>query len=297
MPELPEVETTKNYLIPHVLKTKIIGVKLPSSRLIKKEKKVSLKSFKENLLHNQITQITRRGKYLLFHFHQKISLIIHLGMSGKIIVKKRNNFLLSKKIANPITKKEVFHPTEAQMKHLYFYLKFNHQKELFFYDPRTFGKIYLVAQNNPEQHLVIEKLGLEPLTAPQKALLDIHPIRSAKKIKTFLLEQNHLAGIGNIYANEVLFSTKINPLKKMRDVTPMEWEKLIHQLKITLQDAIDHLGTTISDYKNPDDSKGLYQEKLLVYGRNEKPCLACGEKLKAIRLQGRTTIFCPSCQR
>ncbi len=300
MPELPEVETVKNYLLksPSITNKKITAITIPSSRLLHILKGTTLEKLKNNLLYNSIINIQRRGKYLLFYCKKQTSFIIHLGMSGKIIKKENENKIIqNQKTFNPKTKAEVFNAKNTSTKHLYFYLKLTGGIELFFYDPRTFGKIYLLPHPNPSLHPVFKKLGKEPLTTPLNILYGLWPFTSEKKIKPFLIEQSLIAGIGNIYADETLFASGINPLRKTKSIQLAEWKRLIICLRKILRKAITQQGSTIKTYKNPKNERGNYQENLMVYGKEGENCQNCHTTLHALKLQGRTTVYCPNCQK
>ncbi len=326
MPELPEVETVKNYLTPVVLNKEITEVFLPPSRLLDKQilyeqgleqrgqqanEKKGLDFFKNKLVGSKILKIERRGKYLLFYLSKKISLVFHLGMTGKfIVVNEGINLQPTKlqpiklqpiKVYNPKTHSPVFHDNGLangvnKKKHLYFSCWFKDKMNLNFYDPRTFGKILLVSNPDPKTHPSISSLGLEPLVSSTKKLNQVFPLRSSRKIKAWLLDQRFLAGVGNIYADETLFAARVNPLRLASSIKEKEWKKIVVELRKILRRSIRNLGSTISSFRNPQDGEGSFQEHLKVYGREGLPCVRCKEKLVALKVGGRTTVYCPACQ-
>lgn len=271
MPELPEVQTILNGIEPHIVQQKIKQIKIYQPRLrwdIPKEI-VSL------LKNKKLLSLTRRGKYLLLNFSNG-TLLIHLGMSGRLTI-----------LENP--------PIAKKHEHVDFY--FANGVCLRYTDPRRFGAI-LWAGNKPQSHPLLQIIGPEPLDKEFDATYLFE--RSRKKTvgtKIFIMNSKIVSGVGNIYAAESLFAAKIHPLKTAGKLTEEECKNLVKAIKKVLQHAIKQGGTTLKDYKRSDGSPGYFRIELKVYGRAGEPCVRCGAVLKSLRIAGRSTVFCPNCQK
>ncbi len=266
MPELPEIETIRCTLLP--LEGQLVSdVKVRERRL-----RWSINNLTP-VINQYILSITRISKYLLINFYHG-SLIIHLGMSGKILVLDR---------CLPPQKHD----------HVDFILQ--NAKILRYHDPRRFGCILWTTK--PNQHKLLINLGVEPLT---KALSGkfLYQILQGKTslIKTFLMNAKYIVGIGNIYANEVLFKAKIHPLRIARTLTLNECISLCKAIKTILLKAIKAGGTTIKDFKNANNSIGYFAQQLQVYGKNNESCSICSTPISLYRLSGRSTYWCDKCQ-
>lgn len=269
MPELPEVETTLRGITPHVLDntiTKVVirhyGLRWPIARDIHKK-----------LIGHQVVQLGRRGKYLLLHLTQG-TLIIHLGMSGRLGILDKN--------------------IPAQ-KHDHVDVEFNGQKVLRFTDPRRFGAF--IWTENPDTHKLLNHLGPEPLTEQFSGQYLYDRSRNKKlPVKTFIMDQKIVVGVGNIYANESLFLAGINPNQSACQITLASYEKLAEHIKNILRLAIRQGGTTLKDFLNSDGKPGYFSQNLHVYGREHQPCTSCNTVLVAIKIGKRQTVFCPKCQ-
>lgn len=266
MPELPEVETIKNELSPW-----IAGQSFTQAALLDKEilRQCSVEEF-QHLVGQRIETLGRRGKYLLFHLSSKQSLIMHFGMTGTLL-------LNPKRIAHYA--RAVFHLSNGS--------------QLVFNDQRRLGAIWLLENAT----LVTHKLGPEPLsqnfTPPVLAgLLHKHRI----PVKAALLDQNLIAGIGNMYADEALFAARIHPLKKTHTLSTPEIQTLFYAIRDVLQSAIDSKGATVDTYIRPQGQLGTAQFNFKVAHRYAKPCPACGTTIQRILVRGRGTHFCPHCQ-
>lgn len=270
MPELPEVETTLRGIAPHIVKkivTKII-IRRPNLRW-------PIPAELPQLLENQqLLNIVRRGKYLLFQFSHGHALI-HLGMSGNLRI------VDAKSPPNP---------------HDHFDWVFGNIA-LRYHDPRRFGCLLWV-EDNPEEHSLLNKLGPEPLTDAFTA--DYLYERSRKRtqaVKQFIMDSHIVVGVGNIYANEALFMARIKPIRKAGSLTRTNCEDLVRLIKFVLKRSIDQGGTTLRDFVGGDGKPGYFQQQLLVYGRGGQPCGQCGKTLKEIRMGDRTTVYCVDCQK
>jgi len=269
MPELPEVEVVRLGISPFILNQKITDVIIRQRNL-----RLPIPSqLKKHLVGESILDVLRRGKYLLLTT-AKGTLLCHLGMSGSL--------RLLKKSLPP-------------QKHDHVDLLFaNHC--LRFNDPRRFG-LFLWTSENPLHHPLLSRLGPEPLST------DLTPCYLWKKaqkrkvaIKSFLMNSQIVAGIGNIYATEVLFKAKIHPLTSASVISHEQFKTLCSSIKTILGKAIQQGGTTLRDFVNSEGKPGYFKQQLQVYGRNSQPCPLCGASLQSLRLAQRTTIFCSSCQ-
>ena len=270
MPELPEVETIKNGLAPYVKGLKIFNV---ISRCHKLRWPIP-DNLHELLVNKIITDVTRRGKYLLFHFDGG-TLIIHLGMSGRLCLVTNNN---------------------PPKRHDHVDIIFNDRCMLRYTDPRRFGAI-LVTSNNPLNHPLLTTLGVEPLTNNLTAEYLMQCAKTRKvAVKQFIMDGKIVVGVGNIYAAESLFLAKIHPLTPANVLTLSQWQNLINIIKQVLTQAIAEGGTTLKDFVNGFGKPGYFVQKLNVYGRAGQACVVCENVLHSCVLGQRSTVFCESCQ-
>ncbi|MCE8162845.1 MAG: DNA-formamidopyrimidine glycosylase [Candidatus Moeniiplasma glomeromycotorum] len=275
MPELPEVETVRQILITAgIVNQTIQKVEVHNPNLIKE---IKPSDFVNLLIGQTIHQIDRKGKWLFFILDTHV-LISHLGMAGK--------YFLEEKLMN----------TEQKLAlGLIFHL--SNRKKLFHCDHRRFGNFRLQVLTEYKQLKPYQNIGLDLLNEPvsRQYLFDCFQKRKVA-IKTVLLEQDIISGIGNIYASEILFRTKIHPLKKTNQLTLKEVEKILTAAQSILKEALQEKGTSKFDFINPLAQPGSYQTKLKVYGREEKSCFECGTRIKRIGTQ-RSSFFCPNCQK
>lgn len=225
-----------------------------------------------------IETVERRGKYILIRLNGGKAIVIHLRMTGKLILEHHTKENSTKEI--------------QQLRHIRAKLHLSDNYVLLFNDPRTFGKIDVVSSDALLE--IDKKLGCEPLTKKlNRKYLASEFARSKVSIKKVLLDQRIIAGIGNIYANEILYRAMINPFKPVCSLTENEIASIIRSVKAVLKKAISCNGTTISDYRRVDDKQGSFQNFLQVYGKTE-----CPKKHKLVRVKsdGRSTFFCPVCQ-
>lgn len=272
MPELPEVETVrrileKNYLNQTINKIDILYPKMIHS---------PLDEFKKNIEGNKIISFTRKGKYLFINLSNNYTIISHLRMEGKYIKynEKENN--------SPYAK-IVFH--------------LNNDIKLCYDDSRCFGIMYLCKTNDVFNNVEVKKLGLEPFEiSSYEYLYNIFSKRNIE-IKNALLDQSIMCGLGNIYCDEVLFLSKINPFKKANKLTKDEIELILNNSKKILLKAIELGGSTVSSYHPEKGVDGRFQNQLNVYGKEKTPCPICKTILRKTKLNGRGTTYCPSCQK
>ena len=268
MPELPEVETTVraiNKFENQVLKRLVVHNR---NLRWKVEKNIESK-FKLQ----EIKKISRRAKYIIIYF-KDFSMMIHLGMSGKLRIQK--------------TKDNYF------KKHDHVELIFSNEK-IIFNDPRRFGSLHYA--KNYEEHSLIKCLGIEPLSKSfNKKYLKSLCVKSNLCIKKLIMDQKKIVGVGNIYACESLFIAKINPEKISNTLSINDCERLTKAIKKILLYAIKEGGTTLKDFYSADGSEGYFNLKLSVYGRNEKLCKKCKSEIKKVNIGQRATFYCMNCQ-
>ena len=272
MPEIAEVETVRNTLKKRILNKRIKSVDVYYNPMIESD----LDSFKKNLVGESFIDIKRRGKWLIFeteHFY----LLSHLRMEGKYFIKDKN---------------------EEKDKHEHVIFTFQDDTTLRYADTRKFGRMNLILKQDLENTECIKKQGLEP--GDQDLTSDYLLAKFKNKqipIKTSLLDQTIISGLGNIYANEVLFYAKVNPLKSSCSLTKKECEQIVEGAHKIIQGAIKMGGTTIRSYTSSLGVTGRFQQNLRVHKREGEPCLICGAKIENIRIGGRSTYFCPKCQK
>ncbi|GMQ96815.1 MAG: bifunctional DNA-formamidopyrimidine glycosylase/DNA-(apurinic or apyrimidinic site) lyase [Gammaproteobacteria bacterium] len=271
MPELPEVETTRRGIEPQLVGQTITGITIRKYQL----RWPIAQTFKRALKGAYITRVSRRAKYLLIDT-TKATIIIHLGMSGKLRIIDASS------------------PVHAH-DHVDWIL--NNKRVLRFTDPRRFGSIHYT-QCNPLDHPLLRNLGPEPLARGfTGALLAQQAIGRRTAIKQFLMDSRQIAGLGNIYANEALFLAGIHPARKVNRLSIGRWERLAASIKYLLKQAIKAGGSTLRDFTRADGQPGYFQMKFQVYGRAGKTCTRCHGKLRGIRQGQRMTVYCPHCQR
>ena len=287
MPELPEVEIVRQSLEKKV-KDKII------QKVLVKNRNLRFKihsNFKKHLNKKLIKKVDRYSKYLILTFEDKTGFIIHLGMSGTIHlcnINKKNTFTNTSFYNSPILPKK--------HNHVEIYFK---KTKLIYNDPRRFG-YFSTFNNKTELKNKFRHFGPEPFSS----LFNVKYItnyfkKKEKNIKNFLLDQKFVSGIGNIYASEILFNSKINPSKKANKLTNNECKKILLQSKLVLKNAIQKGGSSIRDFKNINGKVGSFQKDFKVYQRENLKCLKpkCKGIIKKIIISNRSSFFCNSCQK
>jgi formamidopyrimidine-DNA glycosylase len=271
MPELPEVETIANDLRPALIGRQISGVHVLWPRTVAEPEPAML----ELLLPGQhIRDVKRRGKYLLLELEHGCTLIVHLRMTGRLELVPAGSPVL----AGP---------------HVRAWFDLADGGHLVFTDARRFGRLWLV--NDPAS--VLASLGPEPLDPAFTPGVLADQVRGRRAaIKTLLLDQTVIAGLGNIYADEALFLAGIHPLRPAGSLSDEEIEGLHGAIRQVLNEAIGHRGTTLRDYRPPNGLPGAHQDHLRVYHRTGQPCLRCGTPIQRVRVGQRSTHFCPHCQ-
>lgn len=276
MPELPEVETVRRGLLPHLEGKQICSAKVFSRKL----RQPIPDNFEEILQGSRIITIERRAKYLLFDLQERDTLVVHLGMTGSFHI-------------SGVTKSAIAE------KHRRWSLQTEMGQEITFCDPRRFGLSIFVSKEALAMHPLFKDLGPEPLSD----LFDLEYFRgklSVRKvaIKQALLDQKLVAGIGNIYASEALHRARINPERRCNSLSKKRTTSLVKVTKEVLSEAIDAGGSTLRDHRQISGELGYFQHNFQVYGREGEDCLRanCGGTVKKIIQGARSSFFCPKCQ-
>ena len=269
MPELPEVETALRGVSPYLKGFTIekIVVRQPQLRWVISPELITLKNIK-------ILDTSRRAKYLIIHT-EKGYIIGHLGMSGSVRIVPHSS---------PIDK------------HDHLDIVMNNGKLLRYNDPRRFGA-WLWTESLDDFHLFL-KLGPEPLSDEFNAeYLFKKSRKKSTALKTFLMDNAVVVGVGNIYANETLFLCGLHPMKLAENLTRSQCALLVETIKDVLAKAITQGGTTLKDFLQPDGRPGYFAQELLVYGNKDKPCPKCGTKIESMIIGQRNSFYCPHCQK
>jgi formamidopyrimidine-DNA glycosylase len=270
LPELPEVETTRRGIAPHLLGQRISGVVVRDGRL----RWPVPSDLAATLTGQRIHDVRRRGKYLLLDCADG-TLILHLGMSGSLRVVDRGlppgpHDHLDIEVAESVLRLR---------------------------DPRRFGSVHWTTAD-PASHPLLVRLGLEPLERGfDGGFLHVAARRRRVTVKALLMDGHVVVGVGNIYANEALFRAGIRPGRRCDRLTREECRRLAVSVRSVLAQAVEQGGTSLRDFVREDGRPGYFVQELKVYGRGGLPCLACGATLKETRQGQRSTVYCPRCQR
>jgi len=274
MPELPEVETITNAISKAIIGQSFLQINAFSPKL-----RYNLTLQNQPLLLNQeIIKIYRRARYTVIELKNRYAIILHYGMTGSV------------RICAPETKRR---------KHEHVCFELSNGKSLRFEDPRRFGHISY--SKLCEAHAIpneLSLLGVEPLSEVFTGKYLSNKLKGRKvPIKTAIMENKVVVGVGNIYANESLFSSKINPQTKANEISLKKLNLLVQNIKIILKQAIAAGGTTIADFKGLNGQEGKFDINLKVYGRTKEPCLICKTPIQKIKQSGRSSFYCPKCQK
>jgi len=273
MPELPEVETVRRMLDAHVLGRTVARVRRSGKAL----RTPFAAGAARRLFGRRIESTGRHGKYLFVHFDGGLTLLSHLGMSGRWLFSPGE-------------------PGEA-LPHVHADIHFADGSRLRFQDPRRFGFLRVVSTAALHEQPELARLGPDPVAArPDPRDLGERARGRRASVKAFLLDQSQIAGVGNIYASEILHRTGTHPARAAGRVTPAEWTAIARVTREVLDEAIARMGTTFSAYRTLWNEPGQYGEQLRVYDRGGEPCRTCGTPIRRTVLGQRSTFFCPSCQ-
>lgn len=270
MPELPEVETIVRG-IEEIKNNKVLDYYTSSKNL-----RFPTTNEYKKLINKKVKDIKRRARYIIIDFEDGLSLVIHLGMSGTIV--------LSDKF--------------QKLKHDHFALNFADNSYLIFNDPRRFGFVDLVLSQNLQGHKMLVNLGFEPLDDEFNADYLAQKLKNKNtNIKTTMMDNKIVVGVGNIYINESLFKAGINPQKLAKDLKKAEIKKLVTTIKEIISNAIELGGSSINDYVKSNGELGFFQNNFKVYGRQKENCFVCKTDIVKIVQNGRSTFYCSKCQK
>lgn len=272
MPELPEVETTRRGLERHLIGRSVVAIK---AKQINMRRPLVPTHLRANLVGRKFSYARRKGKYLLLDIADG-SLLVHLGMSGRLQVTSKH--------------------TETQ-RHTHLILVLDNGCELRFTDPRRFGFAHYLEVGEEENDPSLLRLGIEPVSDD---LIDCLPPMyrtSLAPIKSLLLDQKRVSGIGNIYATEALWRSRIHPSRPGARISVDRLKHLAGSVQDVLNEAIEQGGTTLKDFAAPDGAKGYFAVRLAVYGKEGRPCPRCQKALVRKVIGGRSTTYCTGCQR
>lgn len=269
MPELPEVETVVATLAHQIPNATIVNVSIIYDPIVQTNRY----EFEHVLIGQQFKTFTRRGKYCVFGLTNGY-LIVHLRMEGKFYIK---------------------HPSEVRSKHEHIIFDLYDGRQLRYHDTRKFGTMEYYPY--PYDLANLHGLGIEPFDDKFNGIYLYHAFsKSGKAIKTLLMDQHVVAGIGNIYSDEILFDTKIHPLTKGKALSLEQYDKIATSTKHILKDAIALGGTTVRSYTSSLGVSGKFQMMCRVYGKENATCSCCGSHIQRIVVNGRSACFCPQCQ-
>jgi formamidopyrimidine-DNA glycosylase len=273
MPELPEIETICRGLKPHLEGRRISRVSVVERRL----RCLVDGQLADSLEGKTIIRVGRRAKYILISLSGSVVWLVHLGMSGKLIH------------VDPQTPKQ---------KHDHIIVGLDSGKELRYHDPRRFGLSLLVPEDELQELTQLKHLGPDPFDPGfNSSHLFSFTRRSDRRIRDVLLDQQIVAGIGNIYANEILCRVGVRPTTRSRRLTRTQVEAIARMIPTVLNEAIRWCGTSFSDYRDADDGFGEFQHHLRVYDRDGEKCRICPSPIKRVAAGNRSAFYCPSCQK
>ena len=286
MPELPEIEIVKRSLFKKINGAKIVNVKINNKNLRYK----ITDELPKKLINEKILKISRRSKYLIFHFKNKL-LLAHLGMSGK--------FLIIRSKDKKMFKTSFYYDLDILAKHNHIHFILNNGLELIYNDVRRFGFFKLFENIKLKEITYLKKLGPEPFSVLFCIKYVQKFIKNRKKnIKSLLMDQTFVSGLGNIYVNEALFLSKIHPLRQCSNLERKSIKNLIYNIRKVLKIAINQGGSSIRDFKNVYGKSGNFQQFFNVYGQENKNCsrISCKGKIKKISISNRSSFYCNVCQ-
>jgi formamidopyrimidine-DNA glycosylase len=271
MPELPEVETIRRQLAPHVEGRRITSIAVLDPRWTLPE---PVRAVERALHGRRIERLERRGKYLLWELSHDVHLLVHLRMTGNLLF-------------DP--------PHEPAHTRVRFHLDDGHR--LFYVDQRRFGTGHVAGDRRARDAYLDARLGIEPLT-PEFTLEHLRRVARGRRapVKAFLLDQRRVAGVGNIYADEALFRAGIHPLRPAGGLTRPQLALLRQAVEDALEAGIEAKGATIDDFRHVDGARGSFQDRFLVHMREGQPCPRCGTPVRKLVVAGRGTYVCERCQ-
>jgi formamidopyrimidine-DNA glycosylase len=305
MPELPEVQTVITELKPK-LKNKVIqDVRVLMSKMValgpgtlpnlRKTDDSLPGKFAKALKGQKITDVKRRAKLIIIDLAGKYAILVHLKMTGQLIYLSKKDLDRQIKLLNI----ENYVPVRLPAKSTHVIIEFTDGSKLFYNDFRQFGYLKLVTDQELPHVKELQGFGPEPLEKEftYEVFDGILKRRPKAKLKPFIMDSNMIAGIGNIYSDEIAFYAKVRPTRTLKSLKEPERKMLFKGIKKILQDAVDHYGSSVGDFVRPSGDWGTYGKLHKVYGRAGKPCYTCGTTIKSQKFNGRTGSFCPNCQK
>jgi len=272
MPELPEVQTVCQNLSTAIIKKQINNINISDKKL----RFPYPDNFSTIIKNKKISFIQRRARYILVNLSENLILLFHLGMTGKLLIENH--------LYNP-------------QKHDHLIINFTDNTKLIYNDQRRFGFIDLFPKYHLKSHKMLSKLGVEPLSDEFNIDYLLEKLKNKQiNIKTTMMDNKIVVGVGNIYINEALFYSKINPETKAGDLSLNKAKILIKNIKNILTRAIKDGGSSIKNYVNSTGDLGNYQSNFLIYGKKDENCQICDSKIKKMIQNGRSTFFCSKCQ-
>jgi formamidopyrimidine-DNA glycosylase len=274
LPELPEVETIRRQLAPALTGRRIVDVRVVDARWCEP---APSEAIEDALRGRRIESVGRRGKYLILSVEDDVHLVMHLRMTGNLLLVSAG---------------------DTDRRFLRVKIDLDDGRHVLFCDARRFGRGRVLLGHDAVDDYFAGRVGIEPL-GPDFTPEALQGMASGRKapVKAFLLAQERVAGVGNIYADEALWLSKIHPLRPVGTLKPKQLSSLRDSVVQVLHAGIDARGATIDDYRDADGAEGSFQEKFQVHLREGEPCLRCGSTIRKIRAAGRGTYFCPRCQR
>ncbi|HSR50219.1 MAG TPA: bifunctional DNA-formamidopyrimidine glycosylase/DNA-(apurinic or apyrimidinic site) lyase [Acidobacteriota bacterium] len=291
MPELPEVETIRRGLRPQVRGRVVGDVVISASRVLQNDPE----DFARALKGQPVEEIRRRGKNLLFDFPRHCCLV-HLGMTGQLTFRDPQRSDSQEFVRHETTGLQRARQHSPD-RHTHLQFLFQDGTAMLYRDIRQFGKIFLYPRGSSELRSYLDGLGLEPFGEEYRLQAFAKGLRGRKvAVKSILLDQKFVAGVGNIYADEALFEARIHPLRPVSGLKNAEKESLFQAVPLVLERGLHFGGTSLRDYIDSEGRQGSNQEELKVYGRDGRPCRQCGTAIEKIVVSQRGTHFCPQCQ-
>lgn len=274
MPELPEVETVRRTLAPHLEGETVERVEVRIDRL---REPLDADAFERDAAGRHIVGLRRRAKYLLLDLAGGTTLVLHLGMSGRLAVRQPGD--------------------EEPRAHEHLVLHLGTGRRLSLIDPRRFGQAFTLPTAALDDDRHFAHLGIEPLSGNLSGpYLESAAEGRRGPVKPFLMDATVVVGVGNIYASEALFAAGVHPKRSVRRIASHRWQRVAEAVRRVLADALSQGGTTLNDFLDADGNAGYFQVSLAVYGREGEPCPGCGEPVRRVTQAGRGTFYCKVCQ-
>ena len=288
MPELPEVEVVRRSLQSFIKGLEIKKVSIFNRNLRYKIRR----DFDKKIINQKIIFIRRRSKFLLLGLENQSVILIHLGMTGKIFIINNSS--------QKVFKTSFYYENKINKKHNHIIIKFNKFIKLIYNDVRKFGFVKIIPSGSIKENNHLRLLGPEPLNKSFNIKYFNTKVKNIKKnVKNLLMDQKLVSGLGNIYVNEILHLSSVNPLKVSKNLKIRQTKKIVKNTKKILLKAIKSGGSSIRDFKGASGKKGNFQQKFMVYDRNGQVCkkTGCHGKIKKIYISNRSTFYCLKCQK